>query len=125
MALAQKHRLRGALVFERLYRQGNRFHGKWLSLRVAREDPGLLPLQDQAHGPSPWRCAVVVSAKVSKRAVRRNRLRRLMHRALGSHPPQPKQPTWLVFSLKPGSLDAEDTHLLGEYCLLLQKAGLR
>lgn len=124
MSLPQQHRLRGPKVFDRIYRQGHRIHGGWFTLRVMTADPALLPPRDRAHPPSPWRCAVVVSAKVSKRAVRRNRLRRLVHTALMAHPPQSKGPCWLVFSLKPGSADAEETHLLGECLLLLQKAGL-
>ncbi|MFM9046909.1 MAG: ribonuclease P protein component [Cyanobium sp.] len=125
MSLPQQHRLRGLKVFDRIYRQGHRFHGRWFTLRVIGADQGLLPPRDRAHPTSPWRCAVVVSTKVSKRAVRRNRLRRLVHSALVAHPPEPKQPCWLVFSLKPGSIDAEASHLLGECLMLLQKAGLR
>ncbi|MFN6340507.1 MAG: ribonuclease P protein component [Cyanobacteriota bacterium] len=125
MALPQKHRLRGTRVFDRLYRQGERFHGQWITLRVLPEYPTLLPPRDRGHASSPWRCAVIVSTKVSKRAVRRNRLRRLIHQLLMSHPPDPGQPRWLVFSLKPGSLDAGESHLLGECLLLLRKAGLR
>ena len=125
MALPQKHRLRGLRVFDRLYRQGQRFHGRWLTLRVMAEDPTLLPPRDRVHPSSSWRCAVIVSSKVSKRAVRRNRLRRLLHQALMGHPPQPQEPCWVVFSLKPGSIDAEEPVLLGECQLLLQKAGLR
>ncbi len=125
MGLPQKHRLRGLKVFDRLYRHAERFHGRWVTLRVMPADPALLPPQDRDAPPSPWRCAVIVSAKVSKRAVRRNRLRRLLHQELISHPPQPRRPCWLVFSLKPGSVEAEASHLLGECSLLLQKAGLR
>lgn len=125
MALPQKHRLRGIKVFDRLYRQGRRYHGTWLSLRVLPEDPALLPPRDRPHPPSPWRCAVIVSSKVSKRAVRRNRLRRLLHQQLLDHPPAPVRPSWLVFSLKPGSVDAEEALLLGECLQLLRKAELR
>jgi ribonuclease P protein component len=125
VALPQKHRLRGLRVFDRLYRQGRRFHGQWFTLRILDQDPALLPPRDRAYPVSPWRCAVIVSGKVSKRAVRRNHLRRLVHRLLLTTPPQPKRPCWLVFSLKPGSIDAEESHLLGECLLLLQKAGLR
>ncbi len=124
MALPQKHRLRGNKVFERLYRQGKRFHGEWITLRVLPEDRSLLPRPDLAHAPSQWRCAVVISAKVSKRAVRRNHLRRRIHRLLLNQAPVPSRPSWLVFSLKPGSADAEESHLLGECLLLLRKAGL-
>ncbi len=125
MALPQRHRLRGTRVFDRLYRQGQRFHGQWLTLRVLPANPNLLSLRDRHHPPSAWRCAVVVSAKVSKRAVRRNRLRRVVYRQLLSQPPSGTRPCWLVFSLKPGSLDAEESQLLGECLMLLQKAGLR
>ena len=125
MALPQKHRLRGLRVFDRLYRHGQRFHGQWLTLRVLEQDLALLPPRDRAYPTSPWRCAVIVSGKVSKRAVRRNHLRRLVQGLLTSTPPEPKRPCWLVFSLKPGSIDAEESHLLGECLLLLQKAGLR
>jgi ribonuclease P protein component len=70
---------------------------------------------------------VVVSAKVSKRAVRRNRLRRLLHewltRACAGVPEQ-RRGTWVLLSLKPASLDAPPERLLGECDLLFQKAGL-
>jgi ribonuclease P protein component len=125
VSLPQQHRLRGLKVFDQIYRQGLRLHGRWFTLRVMAADPALLPPRDRPYPPSPWRCAVVVSAKVSKRAVRRNRLRRLVHGALMAHPPQSREPCWLVFSLKPGSIDAEEALLLGECLLLLQKAGLR
>ena len=125
MALPQKHRLRGIKVFDRLYRQGKRFHGTWVTLRVLPEEPSLLPPRDRPHPASPWRCAVVVSSKVSKRAVRRNRLRRLVHHLILSHPPASPGPCWLVFSLKPGSVDAEEALLLGECLQLLHRAELR
>jgi ribonuclease P protein component len=125
VALPQRHRLRGTRVFDRLYRQGRRFHGQWLTLRVLPAIPDLLSPRDRHHPSSPWRCAVVVSSKVSKRAVRRNRLRRLICQLLQSQPPSGSRPCWLVFSLKPGSLDAEESQLLGECLMLLQKAGLR
>ncbi len=124
MALPQKHRLRGVKVFDRLYRQGRRFHGQWLTLRVLPEVPSLLPVRDRPHPSSPWRCAVVVSSKVSKRAVRRNQLRRRIHDQLLRDPPRPQRPSWLVFSLKPGSFDVDRALLLGECVELLRKADL-
>ena len=124
MALPQKQRLRGTKVFDRLYREGKRFHGTWFTLRVLPENPSLLPPGDRPHPGSPWRCAVVVSSKVSKRAVRRNRLRRLVHQLLLTHPPAMVRPSWLVFSLKPGSVEAEEALLLGECLQLLRKAEL-
>ena len=80
----------------------------------------------QGFSPS-WRCAVVISGKVSKRAVRRNKLRRLLHNhLLRTLPPSlPGRAPWLLISLKPGSADAPPASLLGECDQLLQQAGLR
>jgi ribonuclease P protein component len=67
---------------------------------------------------------VVVSSKVSKLAVRRNRLRRLVHAHLLRHPPAPPKPLWLLITLKPGCLDQDEDQLLGECSHLLRQAGL-
>ncbi len=72
-----------------------------------------------------------MSSKVSKRAVRRNRLRRLLHRGLletlapqePAGAPQPR-PLWLLLSAKPGSAEQPEELLLGECRELLLKAGL-
>lgn len=127
MALPPTLRLRGHRAFDRLYRSGRRIHGTWLVLRILKAEPGLLRADLAGHPTSPWRCAVVVSSKVSKRSVCRNRLRRLLHGWFQSHCGRlapPNHPTWLLFSLKPGSADADDDALLGECGQLLQKAGL-
>jgi ribonuclease P protein component len=94
-------------------------------LRLLKADASLLPASCRNHPPSPWRCAVVVSAKVHKRAVRRNRLRRLLHQELRRLPLQPTRPLWLLLSLRPGSADIEEDRLLGECDQLLRQAGLR
>jgi len=76
---------------------------------------------------------VVVSSKVHKRSVQRNRLRRLLHGHLLGHlcgretsaaqaPGRP--PLWLLISLKPGSAERDPRDLLGECTHLLHQAGL-
>jgi ribonuclease P protein component len=123
VALPQQHRLKGRRVFDRLYRQGRRYQGPGLLLRVLAADPSLLPPGTPPTA-SPWRCGIVVSTKVSKLAVRRNRLRRLFHDHLRRHPPTPDQPLWLLITLKPGCLERSDDQLLGECAQLLRQAGL-
>lgn len=125
MALPQRHRLKGQRVFDRVYQKGRRFHGPFLVLRVLEAQPQLLPAQQRGHLPSPWRCGVVVSSKVHKRAVRRNRLRRLLHSHLLIQPPaESERSLWLLLSLKPGSADLPPEALLGECSQLLHQAGL-
>ena len=123
MVLPQRHRLRGLRVFNRLYRQSQRFNGTWMMLRVMAAQPTLLP-PPEGQSSSAWRGAVVVSGKVSKRAVVRNRLRRLLHRHLLALNPTPLQPSWMVLSLKPGSAEIDPSQLLGECNHLLRQAGL-
>lgn len=94
-------------------------------LRLLQAEPSLLPPVCRRHSPSAWRCSVVVSSKVHKRAVRRNRLRRILHQELQRQPPQPPRPLWLLLSLKPGSAEIEEEQLLGEWNQLLRQAGLR
>jgi ribonuclease P protein component len=127
MALPRDQRLRGARAFDLLYRKGRRFHGTLLVLRAVTGDPSLLrpPLDQQPL--QGCRCAVVVSAKVSKRSVRRNRLRRLLHGWLHHHCgqlPATAQGVWVLLSLKPGSFEASPEALLGECSELFHKAGL-
>jgi len=93
-------------------------------LRLLQAQADLLPPSDRNHTPSPWRCAVVVSAKVSKRSVRRNRLRRLLYAHLLGQAPASSHPLWLLLSLKPGAGATAEPLLLEECTHLLRKAGL-
>jgi ribonuclease P protein component len=126
MALPGQHRIKGQRAFDFLYQHGRRHHGGSMVLRIAEGRQALLKPCAGSAAPSPWRCAVVISNKVSKRAVRRNRLRRLLHRhlvdTLSALPDE--RMTWLLISLKPGSADATPAALLGECDQLLQQAGL-
>jgi ribonuclease P protein component len=124
LALPQQHRLRGHRPFDRIYRQGRRYQSDLMLLRLLDQVPSLLPPGDRARPPSPWRCAVVVSAKVSKRAVQRNRLRRLLHGHLSQCDPAPERPQWLLLTLRPGAAEAEPQRLLKECTNVLRQAGL-
>jgi ribonuclease P protein component len=125
MALPQRHRLKGQSIFARLYRRGRASHGPFLMLRWLPSQPDLLPPDQRGRAPSPWRCGVVVSTKVHKRAVRRNRLRRQLHEALLTlQIGRPGEPVWLLLTLRPGSADRSGAELLGECLDLLRRAGL-
>ena len=106
-----------------LHRSGRRLHGLSLVLRVLPARPELLSPVDRAQS-SPWRCGVVVSGKVSRRAVVRNQLRRRLHAQLMATPPQGDQPVWLLLSLRPGSAELPSDVVLGECSDLLRRAGL-
>ena len=127
MVLPRDQRLRGRFVFDRLYQKGKRHHGTWMVLRSLKAEPQLLRPDPRDPDPLSGRVAVVVSSKVSKRAVQRNRLRRLLHDRLGQllrrHADQAAG-RWLLISLKPGSAEADPQALLKECSELLAKEGL-
>ena len=127
MALPLRHRLKGQRVFDCIYQKGRKHHGPFLVLRLLKAQANLLPASQRLAPLSPWRCGVVISSKVHKRSVRRNRLRRLLHdhllHQLGADQAL-TTPLWLLISLKPGSAEREDAQLLGECSQLLRQAGL-
>jgi ribonuclease P protein component len=127
MVLPRDQRLRGRFVFDRLYQRGRRQHGTWMVLRTMPAEPDLLKPDPRDHSPNSGRVAVVVSSKVHKRSVQRNRLRRLLHghlQQLLRHQSDQGAGRWLLISLKPGSAEAAPEALLGECSDLLAKAGL-
>ena len=96
-------------------------------LRSLPAEPDLLKPDPRDHDRNSDRVAVVVSSKVHKRAVQRNRLRRLLHghlRQLLRRQSGQAAGRWLLISLKPGSAEAEPEALLEECSDLLAKAGL-
>ncbi len=128
MVLPQRHRLRGRGVFDYLYRQGRAHNRGPLLLRVVPPRPELLKPELRPQEQE-FRFAVVISTKVSKRAVVRNRLRRLFHTAftewaLGWPLAAGPQPHWLLLSLRPEAAQVDPHDLLREWCALMQQAGL-
>lgn len=82
--LPQQHRLTHAKDFALVYGRGRSFFSRCFSLRVLPQgNPGL-------------KIATVVSTKVSKKAVVRNRLKRWMRVWLKNHLPQIKSGSYIL-----------------------------
>ena len=95
-------------------------------LRVISEDVRMLRQELRRHPKRCCRCALVISSKVSKRAVRRNRLRRLLHQHLRQQLEHRGDLAgrWVLISLRPEASEAEPSQLLEECDSLLSYAGL-
>ena len=126
MVLPASMRLRGHRCFSRLHRSRSRHHGKWKVLRQIDSDRSLLRAELRNQSDTTCRCALVISNKVSKRAVRRNRLRRLLHSHLRKRLEKRSDLAgkWLLLSLRPDAAEAEPAQLLEECDSLLKIAGL-
>lgn len=126
MALPASMRLRGHRCFNRLHRGGRRHHSPLLMLRVVQAETRLLRPELRRHPDVNCRCALVISSKVSKRAVKRNRLRRRLHDHLRQRLEcrNDLAGLWLLFSLRPEAGEADASQLLKECDSLLRDAGL-
>lgn len=126
MALPASMRLRGHRCFNRLHRTGRRHHGQLLVLRVVQAEVRLLRPELRHQPDVSCRCALVISSKVSKRAVKRNRLRRRLHDHLRQRleSRQDLAGLWLLFSLRPEAGEVDPSQLLKECDSLLRDAGL-
>lgn len=82
------HRFHGYNSLQGVYRRGQSIRGPLLSLRFARRDPK-----------RPYRVAVVVSRKVHKSAVTRNRIRRRIYEAVRHSDKAITSGTDLVFTV--------------------------
>jgi ribonuclease P protein component len=86
--IARRHRFHGYGSVKAVYRRSQGARGPLLGLRYARRSPG------QAY-----RVAVVVSRKVNKSAVKRNRIRRRIYEVIRAYEDMLPKETDLVFTV--------------------------
>ncbi len=126
MVLPKSMRLKGYKCFNYLYKEGTRFNGDSMLLRVVRSKPRLLKGTRFGSKESSIKCAISISHKVSKKAVVRNKLRRLFHDHLREklYCSNFRENYWALLSLKPNRSFENSLKLLQELDKLLLKAGL-
>tara|TARA_B100000700_G_C14629647_1_gene662148 strand:+ start:180 stop:548 length:369 start_codon:yes stop_codon:yes gene_type:complete len=119
-------RLKGYRCFNHLYKEGSKYYGSSLVLRVAKAKPNLLKPTKQKSNPNSLKCAVSISHKVSKRAVKRNKLRRLFHDYFAKkfRNLDLEKSNWFLLSLKPICSEKDSDNLIKECEHLLLKSGL-
>ncbi|PSN15309.1 ribonuclease P protein component [filamentous cyanobacterium CCT1] len=110
--LPKHNRLRRSRQFSQVYRQGKKAVSAHLIMRV-------LPLPT-ALSESPC-IGIVISQKVHKRAVVRNRLKRQVRAALRTLLPRLKPSLWIVINLKPEATQCEYGEFLRELEQLFTK----
>ena len=126
MVLPKSMRLKGHRCFDHLYREGSRYHEASMLLRVVDAQPKLSKSKIQQFDSRACRCAIAISSKVSKKAVIRNQMRRVIHEHLRTRLSGASEHSnkWALFSLKPQSSNKKPSQLLNECNRLLFKAGL-
>ena len=126
MALPKDMRLKGHRAFDYIHKNSIKYHGKLMSIKVAKSNPEIL-LSHKFRNPSDnFRVAIAISKKVSKKAVERNKLRRIMHewlltniQKINNH-----KPYWLLVNLKSEDFCNDKNKLLEEFQNLMFKSQL-
>ena len=126
MALPKDMRLKGHRTFNYIYKNSTTYHGKLMTFKVARSNPKILLNHKLPNTSSKFRVAIAISKKVSKKAVYRNKIRRILQdwvlkniQKINNH-----KPYWLLVNLKIGDFCNDKSRLLEEFQNLMSKSRL-
>ena len=126
MALPKSMRLKGHRTFGYIHKNSVKYYGKLMNLKIARSNPEILLSHKHFINPRDLKIAIAISKKVSKKAVARNKIRRIFHEYLlksfvekNNH-----KPYWLLVNLKHGDFCNDKKKLLEEFQYLISKSGL-
>ena len=126
MALPKDMRLKGYRTFNYIHKNSIKYHGKLMTFKLARSNPKIMLSHKFRHTSNNLRVAIAISKKVSKKAVERNKLRRILQdwlltniQKINNH-----KPYWLLVNLNYGDFYNDKNKLLEEFQNLMLKSGL-
>ena len=126
MGLPKAMRLKGHRTFDYVHKNSLKFHGKFMTFKIARADPKILISHNYFDNLNNFKIAIAISKKVSKKAVVRNKIRRILQDCLLKNFSQENnhKPYWLLVNLKAGNFYNDKIKLLEEFEHLIFKSGL-
>ena len=126
MALPKDMRLKGYRTFDYIHKNSIKYYGKLMSFKVAKSNPDILSSHNFTNTSNNFRIAIAISKKVSKKAVERNKLRRILQewlltniQKINNH-----KPYWLLVNLKFGEFCNDKSRLMEEFQNLMFKSRL-
>ena len=126
MALPNEMRLKGHRTFNYIHKNSIKYHGDLMTFKLARSNPKILLSHNLKNTPDNLRVAIAISKKVSKKAVDRNKIRRILQewlltniQKINNH-----KPYWLLVNLKFGDFCTDKNKLLEEFQNLMIKSRL-
>ena len=126
MALPKHMRLKGHRTFDYIHKNSVKYYGKLMTFKVARSNPKILLSHKLSDTTNNFRISIAISKKVSKKAVERNKIRRIFQEWLSTNIKKNinHKPYWLLVNLKIGHSDNDKIKLLEEFKNLMFKSGL-
>ena len=126
MALPKHMRLKGHRTFDYIHKNSIKYHGQFMTFKVAKSNPKILLSHNLSNPSNNFRAAIAVSKKVSKKAVDRNKIRRILQewilrniQKINNH-----KPYWLLVNLNMRDFCNEKDNLLEEFQNLMFKSHL-
>ena len=126
MALPNDMRLKGHRTFNYIHKNSTIYFGKLMTFKVAKSNPEILLTHKLTNTSNKIRVAIAISKKVSKKAVDRNKIRRILQewilsniKKINNH-----KPYWLLVNLKFGDFCNDESKLLEEFQNLMFKSNL-
>ena len=126
MALPKAMRLKGHRTFDYIHKNSVKYYGKLMTFKIARSNPKILISHKNTESLNNFKIAIAISKKVSKKAVARNKIRRILHDYLLKNfsPENNHKPYWLLVNLKSGDFHNDKIKVLEEFQHLIFKSGL-
>ena len=122
MALPQSMRLKGHRTFTYIHKNSIKYYGELMTFKVAKSNPEILCSHKISNTTNNLRVAIAIS----KKAVDRNKTRRILQewlltniRKINNH-----KPYWLLVNLKNGGFCNDKNKLLEEFQKLMIKSRL-
>ena len=126
MALPKEMRLKGHRTFNYIHKNSVKYNGKLMTFKLAKSNPEILISHKLQNISNNLRISIAISKKVSKKAVDRNRIRRILQdwlliniEKVNNH-----KPYWLLVNLKVGDFCNDKYKLLEEFQNLMLKSSL-
>ena len=126
MALPKSLRLKGHRAFDYIHKNSAKYHGKLMTFKVAKSNPQILISHKNIENLENFKVSIAISKKVAKKAVERNRIRRVLQDCFlkNYNKGNNHKPYWLLVNLKVGNSYNEENKLLEEFQNLISKSGL-
>ena len=126
MALPKAMRLKGHRTFDYIHKNSVKYYGKLMTFKIVRSNPKILISHKNINSLNNFKIGITISKKVSKKAVVRNKIRRMLQDCFLKNFSQENnhKPYWLLVNLKSDDFQNDKIKLLEEFQHLILKSGL-
>ena len=126
MALPKNMRLKGHRTFNYIHKNSIKYYGKLMTFKLVKSSPEILTSHKLKNISNNLRISIAISKKVSKKAVERNKIRRILQEWLLTNKKKINnhKPYWLLVNLKIGYFCNDKNRLLEEFQNLMFKSRL-